>query len=182
MVLAQLVEQSHPTPEICGSNPDIGKILSSNCIIEKMKIKEKEAANGPSLKKLKVVNDGMPALSSTIKIWGKNIWLFSLPSFILAWIISSFDFGEIFFSYSLLHTHSLSLSPLTFLSGWTANKMRKSRDSEKFFKKWYVPIFLFLGLKLENALATIALVEPSVIKAAFYLISYFCKDVIWQLQ
>ena len=32
---------SIPTPEIRGLDPDIGKILSSNCTIEKMKIKKK---------------------------------------------------------------------------------------------------------------------------------------------
>ena len=41
MVVAQLVEWSIPTPEIHGLNPDIGKILSTNCTIEKTKIKKK---------------------------------------------------------------------------------------------------------------------------------------------
>ena len=41
VVVAQLVEQSLPTPEIRGSNPDIGKILSSNCKIEKIEIKKR---------------------------------------------------------------------------------------------------------------------------------------------
>ena len=31
VVVAQLVERSLPTSEIRGSNPDIGKILSTNC-------------------------------------------------------------------------------------------------------------------------------------------------------
>ena len=39
--MAQLVEQLLPTPEICGSNPDISKILSTHCTIEKMSIKKK---------------------------------------------------------------------------------------------------------------------------------------------
>ena len=39
--MAQLVEQLLPTPEICGSNPDIGIILSTYCKIEKTKIKKK---------------------------------------------------------------------------------------------------------------------------------------------
>ena len=39
VVVAQLVEWSLPTPEFCGSNPDIDKILSTNCTIEKPKIK-----------------------------------------------------------------------------------------------------------------------------------------------
>ena len=38
MVVAQLVEQLLLTPEICGSNPDTSKILSTNCTIEKTKI------------------------------------------------------------------------------------------------------------------------------------------------
>ena len=42
MVVAQLVELLLPTPEIRGSNPDIGKILSTNCTIEKTKIKKKK--------------------------------------------------------------------------------------------------------------------------------------------
>ena len=41
MVVAQLVEQSLLTPEIRGSNPDIGEILSTNYTIEKTKIKKK---------------------------------------------------------------------------------------------------------------------------------------------
>ena len=53
VVVAQLVERLLPTLEICGSNPIIGKILSTklstNCIIEKTKIKKKE---WPILKKL----------------------------------------------------------------------------------------------------------------------------------
>ena len=41
VVVAQLVEQLLPTPDIRGSNPDIGKILSTNCTLEKTKIKKK---------------------------------------------------------------------------------------------------------------------------------------------
>ena len=51
VVVGQLVEQLLLTPEICGSNPDVGKILSSNCKNRKDKNKEKEAGTGPSLKK-----------------------------------------------------------------------------------------------------------------------------------
>ena len=53
VVVAQLVEWSLPTPEICGSNPVIGKILSTNCAIKYKaeENKEKEARNGQSLKK-----------------------------------------------------------------------------------------------------------------------------------
>ena len=41
VVVAQLVERSLPTPEICSSNPDISEILTTNCTLEKMKIKKK---------------------------------------------------------------------------------------------------------------------------------------------
>ena len=53
MVVAQLVEWSHPTQEIRCSNPNIGKILSTNSKIKNRndEYKEKEAGNGPSLKK-----------------------------------------------------------------------------------------------------------------------------------
>ena len=55
VVVAQLVEQSLPTPEVRGSNKAIGKNLcwtfTVNCI-EKTKIKKKEAGNGPFFKKL----------------------------------------------------------------------------------------------------------------------------------
>ena len=39
--MAKLVERSFLTPEICGSNPDIGKISSTKCAIEKTKIMKK---------------------------------------------------------------------------------------------------------------------------------------------
>ena len=52
MVEAYLVEQSLRTPEIRGANPNIGKVVSTNCKLNrKDKYKEKEARNGPSLKK-----------------------------------------------------------------------------------------------------------------------------------
>ena len=41
MVVAQLVEWSLPTPEICGLNPDIRKKNSTNCTIEKEEIRKK---------------------------------------------------------------------------------------------------------------------------------------------
>ena len=52
VVVAQLVEQSLPTPEVRSSNPVIGKIyiehlLSTVLKFEKTKIEEKEAGNGP---------------------------------------------------------------------------------------------------------------------------------------
>ena len=49
MVVAQLVERMLPTPEIRGSNPDIGEVLSTNC--RKGENKEKEVRNGPFFKK-----------------------------------------------------------------------------------------------------------------------------------
>ena len=42
MAVAQLVEQLLPTPEVRGLNLDIDKILSTNCTIEKTKIKKKK--------------------------------------------------------------------------------------------------------------------------------------------
>ena len=42
MVMAQLAERSLPTPEVPGLNPNIRKVLSTNCNkIEKTKIKKK---------------------------------------------------------------------------------------------------------------------------------------------
>ena len=51
-MVAQLVEHALPTPEFCGLNPNIGKVLSISCKLNrKDKNKEKVARNGPSLKK-----------------------------------------------------------------------------------------------------------------------------------
>ena len=53
MVVVQLVEWPLPKPEVCNSNPVIGKNLciehffTVNCI-EKAKIKKKRGRNGPS--------------------------------------------------------------------------------------------------------------------------------------
>ena len=47
VVVAQLVKRSLSTPEICRSNPVIGQILSTNCILVKTKIKKKR----PNFKK-----------------------------------------------------------------------------------------------------------------------------------
>ena len=41
VVVAQLVEWLLPKPDIRSLYPDIGKILSTNCTIEKIKIKKK---------------------------------------------------------------------------------------------------------------------------------------------
>ena len=54
MVVAQLEERSLPTPEIRGSNPNIGKVLSTNCKLNrKDENKEKEAREWPLFKKEK---------------------------------------------------------------------------------------------------------------------------------
>ena len=50
VVVVQLVERLLPTLEIRGLNPDIGKILSTNCTIEKTKI-NKRGREWPILKK-----------------------------------------------------------------------------------------------------------------------------------
>ena len=59
MVVAQLVERLLPNPEVRSSNPVIGKNLFTyltfvccQLCIEKTKIREKEAGNGPFLKKV----------------------------------------------------------------------------------------------------------------------------------
>ena len=52
MVLAQLVEWSLSTPEIGGSNPNIGKILSTYGTIEKTKIKKNRPGMAHLLKQL----------------------------------------------------------------------------------------------------------------------------------
>ena len=44
-----MVERSLLTPEIRGSNPDIGEILSAKCTVEKTKIKKKR----PGMARLK---------------------------------------------------------------------------------------------------------------------------------
>ena len=53
VVVAQLVERLLPTPEIRGSNPDIIKIVYTNCTIEKTKIKKKRPGMGHLKKKKK---------------------------------------------------------------------------------------------------------------------------------
>ena len=53
VVVAHLVERSLPIPEVCSSNPVIGKkILNIYCqLYGKYENKEKEAGNGPLFKK-----------------------------------------------------------------------------------------------------------------------------------
>ena len=56
MVVAQLTEGSLLIPEVHGSNVAIGKNSIINIfIVEEMKIKEKEARNGPFLKRISFV-------------------------------------------------------------------------------------------------------------------------------
>ena len=51
MVVAQLVERLLPTPDICGSNPNIGKFyLPIVHLNREDRNKEQEAMNGLSLK------------------------------------------------------------------------------------------------------------------------------------
>ena len=50
MAVAQLVERSLLTPEIRGLNPDISKIVSTNCTIEKTKINQKRPGMAYHLK------------------------------------------------------------------------------------------------------------------------------------
>ena len=53
VVVAQLVERLLPTPEIHGSNPNIRKVLFTNCELNRRDDNnDKEARKGPSLKKL----------------------------------------------------------------------------------------------------------------------------------
>ena len=52
VVVAQLVERSLPTPEIGGSNPDIGKTLSTNCTLEKTNIMKKRPGMANHLKEV----------------------------------------------------------------------------------------------------------------------------------
>ena len=82
VVVAQSVEWSLPIPEVRGSNPVIGKHLNRtftvNCI-EKTKIKEKEAGNGPFLKDMSSLGIGsihlyekLCSVHSDFKQWGPN--------------------------------------------------------------------------------------------------------------
>ena len=85
VVVAQLVEQSIPTPEIRSSNPVIGKILSTNCTIEKMKIKKKRLG----MAHLKNVKNHSSLLMKNytrkLDIGNDKWWLTGMPS----------DFGSI---------------------------------------------------------------------------------------
>ena len=52
--MATLVEQSLLTPVIRGSNPDIGKVLSTNCTLEKTKIKIKRPGMAHLVKNVEI--------------------------------------------------------------------------------------------------------------------------------
>ena len=52
MVVAQLIDRSLPTSDIRCSNPDNGKILSTNCAIEEAKMKKKRPGMAHLFKKL----------------------------------------------------------------------------------------------------------------------------------
>ena len=64
--MAQLEERSLMTPEIRSSNPDVGKILSNNCTIEKAKIKKKRSRLAYLLKIL-IVKVGLTAKGAIFK-------------------------------------------------------------------------------------------------------------------
>ena len=51
-----MVEWSLMTPKICGLNPDIGKILSTNSLLEKTKMNEKRLGMAQLLKNLKMLS------------------------------------------------------------------------------------------------------------------------------
>ena len=75
MVVAQLVQQSVPTPEICGSNPDIGKNLSSNCTLEKMRIKKKRPGMA-YLKKVSKKESEKFYRTDCFGFWSRSCWTF----------------------------------------------------------------------------------------------------------
>ena len=70
--MAQLAEQSLPTPEVCGLNPVIGKILCIDHVftvnIWKDENKEKEAENGLCKKYLSEQN-GVSEQSELTPFW-----------------------------------------------------------------------------------------------------------------
>ena len=84
MVVAQLVEQSLPLPEVCGLNPVIGKnlFILNICLLStvywKDENKEKEAGDGPFFKKIGIgyqgsgdkseKNQKSPHVDATIKL------------------------------------------------------------------------------------------------------------------
>ena len=71
LVVAQLVEQSLPIPEVCGSNPIIGKNLYWTFYCQlywKYENKEKEAGKGPIFKKQnQVIAETVPQKVKTKK-------------------------------------------------------------------------------------------------------------------
>ena len=52
VVVAQLVERSLPTAEIRGSNPNIGKVLTTNCKLHRKDENKEKRPGMPHLKKI----------------------------------------------------------------------------------------------------------------------------------
>ena len=85
MVVAQLVEQSLPIPEVCGSNPVISKklFILNICLLStvywKDENKQKEAKNGPFFKKNEKQSDDFTATDrakNTCQNKISNFWAF----------------------------------------------------------------------------------------------------------
>ena len=100
--MAQLVEQSLPTPGIRGLNPDMGKIKSTNCTIEKTKIKKKRPGMA-DLKKIDVTN-----LIICLKLAGWSLcWPKSVSLFELTRLFPGFSLSPpCLFSHSFAETGS----------------------------------------------------------------------------
>ena len=67
MIVAQLAEQSLPTPELHGLNPVIGKFLCRTFVYRQLWFwqdvnKEKEGGNGPIIKQIRLVATGLDHL------------------------------------------------------------------------------------------------------------------------
>ena len=68
VVVAQLVERSIPTPEIRSWNPDIDKILSTNCINEKTNKKKKRPGMAHLKKASTLSNHRQQIIDSVFKL------------------------------------------------------------------------------------------------------------------
>ena len=71
MIVAQLAEQSLPTPELHGLNPVIGKFLCRTFVYRQLWFwqdvnKEKEGGNGPIIKQIRLVTTGLDHLKYLI--------------------------------------------------------------------------------------------------------------------
>ena len=67
VLVAQLVERSFLTPKSCRSNPDIGKVLSTNCTKEKREIKKKRQGMAHLFLSLSVLCFLMHALAAIVR-------------------------------------------------------------------------------------------------------------------